>query len=258
MPRTSVSLCPEEFPASLRPYLGEKAFDTSSSPEARVWFLPAHGLYLKRAPLGTLEREASMTSYFYNLGLSVEVADYLSDGCDYLLTVAGKGLPATDAHYLKDGHRLATLMGEGLRALHETAADGCPVPDRTSDYLKTVTERYRAGVFDPTFLPEGMSLTRDEAYGLVLDASPALRRDSLLHGDFCLPNILLCQDRITHYIDLGGGGVGDRHIHLFWGAWTLRFNLGTDAFRDTFFSAYGRELVDGEMLCAIAAADCFG
>ena len=50
----------------------------------------------------------------------------------------------------------------------------------------------------------------------------------------------------------------DRHIDLFWGAWTLACNLKTDAYRHYFFDAYGRDLVDDERLRIVAAAECFG
>jgi len=47
-----------------------------------------------------------------------------------------------------------------------------------------------------------------------------LESNTFLHGDYCLPNIILDDWRFSEYIDLDNGGVGDRHIDLFWGAWT--------------------------------------
>lgn len=258
MKQTATTLSKESLPASLRPYLTGRVFDSSSSPEASVWFFPDAGLYLKRAERGMLKKEAEMTSFFYRLGLSVEVCAYLSEEEDWLLTAAADGADATDACYLADGRRLAATIGEALRALHETVADACPVPDRTGDYLRTVEENAARGCFDPSFLPAGLSLSREEALATVRDAAPALSSRVLLHGDYCLPNILLKEWRVTRFIDLGGGGIGDRHIDLFWGAWTLCFNLGTDRYRDDFLSAYGRELVDPALLRAVAAAECFG
>lgn len=258
MKKTPTALRPEEFPAPLRRYLGGRVYDSSSSPEARVWFLPDADLYVKRAARGTLKKEAEMTSFFHKIGLSVEVLAYLSEEEDWLLTTAADGEDATAPLYLADGRRLAATLGEALRALHETEAFGCPVPDRTGDYLRTVEENAARGSFDPTFLPEGMSLSREMALATLRDAAPALTSRVLLHGDFCLPNILLRGWKVTQFIDLGGGGIGDRHIDLFWGAWTLRYNLGTDRYRDEFFSAYGREMVDPALLRAVAAAECFG
>ena len=88
--------------------------------------------------------------------------------------------------------------------------------------------------------------------------SHLLKTDTLLHGDYCLPNILLNNWNFSGFIDLGNGGVGDRHIDLFWGAWTLFFNLKTDRYRDRFLDAYGREDVEEDMFPIIAACEVFG
>ena len=85
-----------------------------------------------------------------------------------------------------------------------------------------------------------------------------LEENVLLHGDFCLPNIIFDEWKLSGYIDLGGGGIGDRHIDLFWGAWTLNFNLHTEKYRDIFFDAYGKDKVDEEKLLLISAAEAFG
>ena len=84
-----------------------------------------------------------------------------------------------------------------------------------------------------------------------------MKNDTLLHGDYCLPNILLDDWKFSGFIDLDSGGVGDRHIDLFWGAWTLRFNLHTDAWCDRFLDAYGRDRIEPEILRAIAAFEVF-
>ena len=97
-----------------------------------------------------------------------------------------------------------------------------------------------------------------EAYDVFKDGKKLLEKNTLLHGDYCLPNILLNDWIFSGFIDLGNGGVGDRHIDLFWGAWTLNFNLGPDEFRERFFDAYGRDRVDEKMLKIVAAAEVFG
>jgi kanamycin kinase len=79
-----------------------------------------------------------------------------------------------------------------------------------------------------------------------------------LHGDYCLPNIILDDWQFSGFIDLDNSGVGDRHVDLFWATWTLFFNLKTDKYRERFIDAYGREKVDEDMLRAIAAIEVFG
>ena len=88
--------------------------------------------------------------------------------------------------------------------------------------------------------------------------SKYLKADTLLHGDFCLPNIMLDNWKPSGFIDVGGGGVGDRHVDLFWGAWTLNFNLKTDKFCQRFLDAYGRDRVNADALRTVAACEVFG
>jgi kanamycin kinase len=45
---------------------------------------------------------------------------------------------------------------------------------------------------------------------------------------------------------------------LFWGAWTLFFNLKTDQYRQRFIDCYGRDKVDDELLRVVAACEVFG
>jgi kanamycin kinase len=84
------------------------------------------------------------------------------------------------------------------------------------------------------------------------------KSDVLLHGDYCLPNIILDNWRFSGFIDVGNGGIGDRHVDLYWGAWTLNFNLKTDEYRERFFDAYGRDRVDLDMIDLVSAAEVFG
>jgi hypothetical protein len=64
-------------------------------------------------------------------------------------------------------------------------------------------------------------------------------------------------DKDGGFIDLGSGGVGDRHVDVFWAVWTLFFNLKTDRYRERFIDAYGREKINEDMLRVVAAIEVF-
>ena len=84
-----------------------------------------------------------------------------------------------------------------------------------------------------------------------------MKTDTLLHGDFCLPNIMLDNWQFSGFIDLDGAGVGDRHIDLFWGMWSLQFNLKTDQYRQRFLDAYGRDDIGESLFPVVAAVEVF-
>lgn len=118
---------------------------------------------------------------------------------------------------------------------------------------------YRERLYEDDLFPDNWGYrTAEEAWRDVETYGPYLKTDTLLHGDYCLPNILLDDWKFSGFIDLDTGGVGDRHVDLFWGAWTLRFNLKTDAWRSRFLDAYGRDKIEPEILRAIAAFEVFG
>lgn len=259
MERTPVTPILRDFPQEFHSLLAGPVYDSSCSAEANVWFLDREeGFYLKSAAKGSLKAEADMTRYFHGKGLASEVVCYLSDTRDWLLTRRIPGEDCTHRLYLEDPKGLCDTTASLLRRLHDTDPGGCPVTDRNALYLAEAGENYRAGHFDKSLFPESWCCsTPEEAWQLIQINRKYLNADTLLHGDYCLPNIMLDNWRFTGFIDLGSSGVGDRHIDIFWGLWTLFFNLKTNAWYDRFLDAYGRDGVEPEMLRTIAALEAF-
>ncbi len=234
-------------------------FDSSCSRDAKVIFLDREGgLYLKSAGAGTLKQEAEMDAYFASLGLGPEVLDYRTEGRDWLLTRAVKGEDCLHPDYLADPKRLTDTIAQMLWELHHRDHSRCPVQDHTRRYITRATENYHGGRYDASLFPDNWGYaSAEEAWSVVEANARYLKTDTLLHGDYCLPNIMLDNWKPGGFIDVGGGGVGDRHVDLFWGAWTLNFNLKTDKFSLRFLDAYGRENYEPEMLRLVAALEVF-
>ena len=262
MKRTAIKIDPCDFPEDFHPLLARaQIFDSSCSPEARVYFLDVDGgLYLKTAGAGSLMKEALMDDYFFKKGLGgPEVVKYHTGERDWLLTARVPGEDCTHADYLADPKRLCDLLAQKLRELHETDCTDCPISDHTANYLSTAAQNFEAGTYDTSLFPDNWGYrTAEEAWQTLQEGKHMLKSDTLLHGDYCLPNVMLDNWRFSGFIDLGNGGVGDRHVDLFWGAWTLSFNLHTDEYRQRFFDAYGRDWVNDDVLKIVAAAEVFG
>lgn len=248
---------PSEFSSLLQ---GAKVFDSSCSPEARVYYIEKDGGYfLKKAAKGGLETEALMTAYFHKKGLGAEVLGYISRESDWLLTKRVSGEDCIDKRYLAQPERLCDILAQELRRLHETDFSDCPVKNRNESYIALAEKNYREGNYDSSLFPDNWGYaSAQEAFKVVSETKGLLKSDVLLHGDYCLPNIILEDWRFSGFIDLGNGGVGDRHIDLFWGVWTLFFNLKTEKYGERFLDAYGRDKVNPEMLSAVAAFEVFG
>ncbi len=261
MKRIEIPALPILLPRELQGIVeNARIYDSSCSPEARVYYIERDGGYfLKTAAAKSLAREAEMGAYFYKKGLAPEVLFYESGESDLLLTARAEGEDGTHPTHLADPRRLSVVMAEALRALHETAAPDCPVQNRMEEYLALADKNFALGKFDLGLFTGAFRYPdAATARAVLCEGRSLLKNEVLLHGDYCLPNLMLKDFRVSSFIDVGNGGIGDRHVDLFWGAWTLAFNLGTDAYRDRFFDAYGRDHVDTEILSVIAAAEVFG
>ncbi|MDD4468791.1 MAG: phosphotransferase [Acholeplasmataceae bacterium] len=60
--------------------------------------------------------------------------------------------------------------------------------------------------------------------------------DVLTHGDFCLPNILVKDNKFHGFIDLGDASINDPWVDYAWCIWSFQYNLKTDK--------YTQELLD--------------
>ena len=252
-----LDMIPTEFHPLL---LSQRVYDSSCSSNARVFFIDKdEGYFLKRAPKGTLYQESIMTQYFHTKQLAAEVLTYASYEQDWLLTMRLSGEDCITQKYLDDPIRLCDTLAELLRRLHDGSYDDCPVMDLTAQRLSGARENYRMNRYDRSLFPDNWGFrSAEEAYGVIRRDGGSLKTDTLLHGDYCLPNVLLDNWKFSGFIDLGGGGVGDRHFDLFWGIWSLFFNLKTNDYFQRYLDVYGRDLVSEDALRTVAAIEVFG
>ena len=260
MKRSPISVDLSTIPAQFHSFFqGAAVFDSSCSPAAKVYFVDkGPGYYLKTAPGGTLQVEAEMNQFFHSKGLGAEVLAYERQEKDWMLTLRVPGEDCTHPQYLGDPLRLCDTTAQLLRMLHDTSPAGCPIPNRTARYLSTARRNYAAGQYDTSLFPDNWGYTTaEEAWAEIEKNGNYLQADTLLHGDYCLPNIILDNWRFSGFIDLDAGGVGDRHVDLFWGMWSLHFNLKTDAYCDRFLDVYGRDRICEDAFRTVAAIEVF-
>lgn len=261
MKKTLLNRIPDDIPKDIQNFMaGADFYDSSCSADANVYFIDkGNGYYLKRAGKGMLKKEYKMTKYFYAKGIGAEVLNYISNDNDWLLTAAVIGQDCVHEEYLMNPKRLCDTIAFELRKLHEFDYTGCPIQDRTGEYLSGAEKNYHTGNYDQSHFPDNFGYrSAKEAYDVLTGQKDALQSRVLLHGDYCLPNIILNNWKLSGFIDVGNGGVGDRHIDIFWGVWTLGFNLKTNQYRQRFLDVYGRDKADESILKIVAAAEVFG
>ncbi|MCL2063805.1 MAG: aminoglycoside 3'-phosphotransferase [Candidatus Cloacimonetes bacterium] len=252
------------YPAELHSFiLGAKIYDSSCSPHAKVIYIDKDdGYFLKSSQVGSkkLQDEVELTQYFHKKGLAPEALAYITNECDHdwLLTTKIQGDDCTTSKYLDHPERLCDTIAEQLVLLHNMDFSDCPVQNHTDRYLKTAEYNKQTDNFDKSYFPDSFGYeSPEEAWVVIQKYKNLLKTEILLHGDYCLPNIILKDWKFSGFVDLDSGGVGDRHVDVFWGIWTLWYNLRTDKFRQRFIDVYGRDIINEDLLRLVAAIEVF-
>lgn len=212
----------DDFPKELH-YIFEdaKVYDSSSNPNMKVLYSDL-GYYVKIADKGKLKKEAEMARLFENIGMGAEVVSYISGDRDYMVTKGAKGEDALA--FLDNPKKLCEMLAEAMKYLHSRPIEGIPVSLCMDTYANS-------------------------------EKGSCLRQDTFIHGDFCLPNVMLDNGEFSSFIDVGLAGIGDRHIDIYWVLWSLNYNLGTDEYTDYFLELYGKENVDMNVLKIVAEVE---
>lgn len=238
--------------------------------DAGVWrcTLPAGTVwYLKAAPIDApqlgLEREAACLGWMREHGVPVpRVLDYvLRSDAEYLLTEAAVGLPASASEWRQAPMHVATALGRGLARLHATDVTTCPFDRRVGRQLEEARARLAAGrVREDDFDARRLGRNAAELFAELLARVPVHEDLVFVHGDFCLPNILLTQSesalQVTGLVDCGRAGIGDRHQDLALAMRSLTDSLGPDTVAP-FLSAYDHRGVDARLLEFFTVLDEF-
>lgn len=271
---------PDTVPSNIRRLVGSNPLvPQTSSEEYSVYKMPGSpSRFLKVGDAAALQREAEMDAYFNEIGWGVPMLGFETTGeTGFLVTEEAPGIQGIDPLLAADQERLARVMGLILAKLHDLQPDGCPVADRTAAYLEEVDKGFRSGRFDPVFAQGHAAAINtedrttnsdadscpnvadsDDFYTFISENRHLLQSDTLIHGDFCLPNLFFQDDGSLRLIDCGSGGIGDRHVDLFWGAWTFHYNFGRTDLADIFFDAYGVDRIDPTVLKLVALCETFG
>jgi kanamycin kinase len=240
------------FPSEIQKIIGNSAVESDDVGRsgALVAFI-GDGLVLKKAEKGKLKNANLMQSFFHKHDLAPEVIHYSSDDSDYLISARAEGTSAIAPENLRHTADLAGALGEFLLRIHSLPADDCPVQNLTDNLYREFDGALKRNEGVYGHISDYIHIrTAQEAKKFADDARPYLKNDTVLHGDYCLPNIMLCGMTGKHIIDVGEGGTGDRHFDLFWGLWSLSYNLKTDVYRSEFINAYGKSRIDDALIHA--------
>lgn len=136
------------------------------------------------------------------------------DGTSYLLMSRLSGAMACDQAAMEDPKRLVRLLAAGLKRLWMVDIKGCPTSMTTDVKLRLAKENVDSGRTDmedaesDTYGENGFSDPLD-LWNWLVEHKPN-EEPVISHGDYCLPNVFVEDDRVSGFLDLGSAGLADR------------------------------------------------
>lgn len=165
---------------------------------------------------------------------------------EWLVLTALPGSDATSLEHQFDPERLLQILGQALRRFHDMVpADGCPFDSTTDTDMARAAARVDAGLVDESdFEPLFAGMSASRLYELMAESRPGGDDELVvIHGDYCVPNVIVDAGSVSGFVDLGRAGVGDRHRDLGIAARSVAHNFGGHAV-PVFVDAYGLEQPD--------------
>lgn len=163
----------------------------------------------------------------------------------WLLMSALPGVTALEAirSLPSSAESVVEQIAQFIRALHSIPTDTCPFQRPLSTVLLQARQRIDAGFVDvDDFDEERAGCSEEDVWqelgrALPLDADPVV-----VHGDFSLENIVVCEGRVIGCVDVGRLGVADRYqdVAITWNS----LREFSPELSERFLSLYGAEHAD--------------
>lgn len=132
----------------------------------------------------------------------------------YLLMTRIPGVMSCSEYYMEHPGELLPLLAQALKMLWSVDISGCPKSRDFDSELRAARYRVENGLVDiedaepDTFGENGFE--NPETLLKWLEENKPKYEPVLSHGDFCLPNVLLKDGKVSGFIDCGDMAIGDK------------------------------------------------
>ena len=136
----------------------------------------------------------------------------------YLLMSRVTGKMSCDDHYMSRPKELCEHLAQALKLLWSVDISDCPRQITLDDELAEARYRVENNLIDvsdaepDTYGPGGFE--NPKVLLKWLENNRPEREPVLSHGDFCLPNVLIEDGKLSGLIDLGDTGVNDKWLDI--------------------------------------------
>ena len=205
------------IPDNIKRFIGNKSFevDTVGMSDSKV--ICFHDMVLKiENQCEESEKESKMMQWLADkLPVPKVICSEKLNNKNYLLMSKVRGSMSCGSEFLRKPELLVKVLVEGLKMLWAVDISDCPCDSSIVNKLKLAQERVLSNlcsmdnVEQDTYGENGFS-SPQELLKWLKDNKPN-ESYVLSHGDYCLPNIFIDNNKISGFIDLGRCGIGDKY-----------------------------------------------
>jgi aminoglycoside phosphotransferase len=176
---------------------------------------------------------------------------------EYLYLSEIVGVMACDQQFQADMPLFLRLLAEALHMVHDIESDQCPFPRLLQSRMEQMRQKIASRTLNlSAFSAAHQGATPQEWLTQLEQLQPTTEDLVFVHGDFCLPNILIDPQKrcVNGLIDWGLCGIADRYMDLDTASWSLGYNFDP-SWIPGLFDAYGLKTVDQKKLIFYRALD---
>jgi len=212
----------------------------------------AQTLYLKTQSIlsqYSFEHEVNILNWLGGkLPVPLVVAFSRDSENEYLILSEVAGINCVEAMETMTAERVVQLLAEGLRQIHALDIRDCPFDERIDGKLKRGQDNVLNNLVEEEMFDQNrQGMTAGQVLELLQQDRPTENDLVFNHGDYCLPNVIIQNDQVSGFVDLGRAGVSDRYNDLAIASRSIKYNLGPE-FEPLFFEYYGFETIDPEKI----------
>jgi aminoglycoside phosphotransferase len=206
--------------------------------------------YLKTVPSvwhQSLQQEADALNWLQGKVPVPEVLYFGQyEGRDYLVMSEVKGKDGSQEELLAQPEELVRIYAEAVKELHRLPAADCPLDQSLERKLAAAARAVAEGIVNGAeFEATNAGRSPADILGELARTRPA-EDPVFTHGDYCLPNLMIHNGRLSGFIDVGRAGVAERYQDIAIAIRSLRYNFGSDRYKSLFTECYGIQDLDGD------------
>ncbi len=236
----------EYIPLNIKKYIENHTYrlDNIGMESSQVFIYDHLNLVLKvNQNMNDYLSELEMMKWLDGKLLVPKVIEYgESNDLYYLLMTKIDGLMSLDEGLIRNPEALIDTLVDGIKSFWKLPVDQCPIDNRIQNKLKIAKYNIENNLVDikdwDDEIIQGRFHTPMELYDYLL-INQMEEELVVSHGDFCLPNIFIKDQKINGFIDLSRAGVADIYQDISLLIRSFNFNAKSNDYKKTIINKLG-------------------